>query len=115
VGSLVFNEAAFNFLLENPDGPMGRKLERIADFIAYNYDAAIGDVWQDQPAEISPEAGYEISVGDDGLQAVIGIVDPQRQRTDGRPTASDYMANKFQNLESGKFKTRIMDNWKGVA
>lgn len=101
--SIVFNEGALLHLLESPDGPYGDRLLLVAQTIAANYNGAIAGVWENQPASAIPSADFEIDRGEFGLQAVIGIPDQGR--------VSDYMANKFQNVEPDKFVPRIMAGW----
>ena len=102
--SIVFNESALVHLLEAPDGPYGDRLRLVAETITANYNDAIGGVWQDQTASVKPEAGYDIDRGEFGLQAVIGIESDARR-------ISDYMANKFANVEPDKFVPKIMAGW----
>jgi hypothetical protein len=109
--SLVFNEAALINLLEAPNGPYGNRLRLVAETITANYNAAIAGVWQNQPASIQPEADYDIGIGQYGLQATIGIVPSERVRRDGKPNASEYMDNKFGNIEPDKFQPKIMAGW----
>ena len=70
MGNLVFNEAALHFLLEDEDGPVGRDLrrraEKITDLVRAN---ATKILEQMDPGVVQ----FEISSGDDGLQAVIGV------------------------------------------
>ncbi len=109
--NFLFNEAALEALVNNEDGPLGRKMRLVAEQITTNYQAAIGGVWQNQPASVQPQADYALSVGPFGLQAEIGIVRSEALRFDGKPNASEYMANKFQNLEPDKFEPKIMAGW----
>ena len=68
--SLVFNEAALNFLLESPDGPVGRDLERRVINITQLVRDNATKILEQMPPEI---VGYEIVNGDDGLAAIIGV------------------------------------------
>ncbi len=102
--SIIFNEGALTRLLESPDGPYGERLLLVAQQISQNYNDAIGGVWQDQTASVKPVADFDIDRGEYGLQAVVGIVADERR-------ISDYMANKFANIESDKFVPRIMAGW----
>lgn len=68
--SLIFNEAALNFLLENPAGPVGQDLRRRAEAITDLVRANATKILEQMPPEL---VQYEISSGDDGLQAVIGV------------------------------------------
>jgi hypothetical protein len=102
----VFNEAALNFLLENPDGPLGRKLERAAIRIAGNYENVVDIIWQNQDQSVKPEASYTVENDVNGLQAVIGF-------PDGQGHIAEYMADKFVR-EQGWIKPVLMTNWDGV-
>ena len=70
--SLVVNEAALNFLLQEENGPVGIDLRRRAENISTIYEQ---NVARYLPAfvEQGGSIDYEISVQDDGLQAIIGI------------------------------------------
>jgi hypothetical protein len=103
--SLVFNEAALNRLLQNPDGPVGRKLERTAIQITQNYGNVTGIIWQNQDMSLKPQADYTVSSGDNGLQAVIGILD--------EGSISEYMDRKFVR-EQDWIVPNLMANWDGV-
>lgn len=103
--SLIFNESALTHLLDSPNGPYGNRLRLVAETITDNYQAAIEGVWQSQTSFIQPRADYDIGIGEYGLQAVIGITPQEHSRV------SDYMANKFANLEIDKFKPKIMAGW----
>lgn len=109
--SLIFNEAALANLIDNEDGPFGRKLLLVAEQVTATYDAAIGMVWQNRPASIKPQADYEIGIGQYGLQAEIGIVKSDAIRFDGKPNTSEYMDHKFGKIEPDKFKPLIMAGW----
>lgn len=81
--SLIFNEEALNFLLENPAGPVGQDLLRrtiiITDLVRANATKIL--------EELPPEAiRYDITSGDNGLQAVIGV--------EGTGRWSSYLAAK---------------------
>lgn len=86
--SLIFNEAAFHRLTQDPDGDFGEKLQRVTETIVGNYQAAVGRVWENQSPLTTPTVGSEIGIGEFGLQSVIGIVDEGR--------VSQYMAPKFE-------------------
>lgn len=86
--SILFNEAAFQRLTQDPDGDFGEKLQRVTETIVSNYQAAVGKVWENQSALTLPTVDSEISVGEFGLQSVIGIVEEGR--------VSRYMAPKFE-------------------
>lgn len=105
MGNLVFNEAALNFLLQDPDGPVGRKTERSANQIAGNYDAVVNIIWQNQDQDLRPAAEYTVGNGAEGLEAVIGFPDQGR--------VSQYMAEKFER-ESDWIVPGLMTNWDGV-
>lgn len=83
--SLVFNEAALHFLLENPAGPVGQDLRRRAEVITDLVRANATKVLEMLPPETIQ---YEITSGDDGLQAVIGV--------EGVGRWSTYLAAKEQ-------------------
>lgn len=100
--SLVFNEAALNFLLQDPDGPIGRKLERVSNHIAGRYEAVIGVVWENQDPFLQPRVDYDIGNGANGLQSVIGIVD--------EGSLSEYMAHKMVD-EQDRLLGPIMTTW----
>ena len=102
MGNLVFNEAALNFLLENPDGPVGRKLDRVANHIAGRYEAVIGVVWENRDPGLQPNVDYEVGNGDNGLQAIIGITDSRR--------IGEYMAEKMVR-EQERLVGPIMTTW----
>lgn len=67
---LTFNEAALNFLLENPAGPVGLDLrhraENITDLVRANATKILEEM---DPGVID----FEIVNGDDGLAAIIGV------------------------------------------
>lgn len=86
--SIVFNEAAFQRIVNDPDGDFGIKLQRVSETIVFNYQAAIGKVWENQSALTMPNADYVIDIGEFGLQSTVGIVDEGR--------VSQYMAPKFE-------------------
>ena len=76
--SLVFNEAALNFLLENPAGPVGLDLRRRAENItSLVRDNATKIIEEMDPGLIQ----YEIRSGEDGLEAVIGVEGVGRMST----------------------------------
>lgn len=113
---LTFNESALNNLLQSPDGPVGRKLDWVSQTIKGNYEEAVAEVWQHQPASARPDIGYDITNGDFGLQSVIGFLNTHgetRLSKSGRSvkTTSAYMAEKFQYTERDKFAPRIMAGW----
>ena len=81
--SLVFNEAALNFLLENPAGPVGLDLRRRAENITQLVRDNATKILEQMPPEL---VRYEISSGDDGLQAIIGV--------EGTGRWSSYLAAK---------------------
>jgi predicted esterase YcpF (UPF0227 family) len=68
--SLVFNQAALDFLLENPAGPVGQDLRRRAEAITQLVRDNATKVLEQLPPEV---VQYEIVSGDDGLAAVIGV------------------------------------------
>ena len=70
--SLVFNEAALNFLLESPDGPVGRELERISINVTQLVRDNATKILKGN-ASVPGRIQFEISNNDDGLQSVIGI------------------------------------------
>ncbi len=109
--SLIFNESRLLHLLEAPDGPYGDRLRLVAETIKGNYNDAIQGVWENQPASIIPQADYEITLGEFGLQAVVGIVDPGIVRADDKKTVSQVIDDKFGITESDKFVPRIMAEW----
>lgn len=109
--ALVFNEAAFKFLIEAPDGPFGNRLRLVAETVTDNYNEAIGGVWENQPADIKAQAGYDIALGEFGLQATIGILDPGVVRRGGKKTISQVIADKFAEAEPDKFVPAIMAGW----
>ncbi len=117
MANLVFNEAALINLLEAPNGPYGDRLLLVAQQITGNYNDAIQGVWQLRSPEALPKAGFEIERGEFGLEAIIGIEDPKVVRSQGgegsreRKTTSQYMADKFDGLESAKFVDQIMAGW----
>jgi len=83
MAGLVFNEAALRFLLEDPDGPVGRDLERrsinITELVKENATKIL--------EKMNPDlVQYVITSGDDGLQSVIGV--------EGTGRWSSYLAAK---------------------
>lgn len=85
--SLVFNERALDNLLQSADGPVGLKLQFVADDIQANYDGVVAKVWENQSALVRPTVGQRLFNGDDGLQAEIGISEAGR--------IARYMGEKF--------------------
>jgi hypothetical protein len=83
MSSLVFNEAALNFLLENPAGPVGQDLRRRAERITQLVRDNATKVLEQLPPETIQ---YEIVSGDDGLEAIIGV--------EGTGRWSSYLAAK---------------------
>ena len=100
--SLVFNDAYLENLVNNPGGPMGRSLERVANQIAGNYEAVVNIIWQSQAPSAKPDVDYAITNGEFGLQAVIGFPDSRH--------TSEYMAEKFER-ESDWIVPGLMSNW----
>lgn len=72
MSSLVFDPAALDFLLQNPDGPVGQDLRFRAENITRISEQQAGEIvhrgFQGQRI-----VGYEIRNGDEGLEAVIGV------------------------------------------
>lgn len=72
MGSLVLNEAALKFLLEDPDGPVGQDLRRRSENITIIYHENVArylPTFVEQGGRID----YEIVSDDDGLRSFIGI------------------------------------------
>jgi hypothetical protein len=70
--SVILNQAALDFLLQNPAGPVGQDLRRRCENIT--------PIYRDNVAVVLPEffesggdIDFTIFVGDQGLQATIGI------------------------------------------
>jgi hypothetical protein len=103
--SVTLNEAALQFLLESPAGPVGEDLRRRAEVVTGNYQTVINVVWENQDPALNPRADYEVDVGDEGLQAEIGI------RFHGR--ISEYMARKME-TEADRVVPTIMLGWHSV-
>lgn len=103
--SLIFNEAALLFLLESPEGPVGRRLDRVANHVAGRYEAVVGVVWENRDPSIQPKVDYDVRTAEDGLEAVIGI-------TDGG-SISRYMAEKME-IEQDRLVGAIMTTWDTV-
>ena len=83
MGNLVFNEAALKFLLEDPDGPVGRELQRVSE----NITQLVKDNAHKILEQMNPDiVMFEISNTDDGLQSVIGV--------EGTGRWSSYLAAK---------------------
>jgi hypothetical protein len=81
--SLVFNEAALRFLLEDEAGPVGQDLRRRAEAITDLVRANATKILE----QMSPDVvQFEISTGEDGLQAIIGV--------EGTGRWSSYLAAK---------------------
>ena len=81
--SLVFNEAALDFLLENPAGPVGLDLRRRAENITRLVRANATKILEEMDPGL---VDYVIVSGDDGLQAIIGV--------EGTGRYSSYLAAK---------------------
>lgn len=81
--SVIFNEAALTFLLESPDGPVGRELQRVSENVtALVRENATKIIEQMDPNIVQ----FTISSGDNGLQSVIGV--------EGTGRWSSYLAAK---------------------
>jgi len=81
--SLVFNEAALRFLLEDEAGPVGQDLRRRSEAITELVRANATKILE----QMSPDVvQFEISTGEDGLQAIIGV--------EGTGRWSSYLAAK---------------------
>jgi hypothetical protein len=104
--SLIFNEAALNFLLQSPAGPVGRSVERVSNHIAGNYEAVINIIWQNQNQLSRPHADYRVESGDNGLQGDVGIPDQGH--------VSEYMDEKF-GIESDWIVPGLMTNWEAYV
>ena len=104
--SLVFNDAWLDSFVNNPAGPMGRSIERVANQIAGNYEAVVNVIWQVRPPSAKPDVDYILENGQFGLQAVIGF--PDHKHT------SEYMANKFE-IESDWIVPGLMSNWEAYV
>ncbi len=102
MANLVFNEAALNFLLQDPAGPVGRRLNIVANHIAGRYEAVIDVVWEMRDPFLKPQVDYDIVNADFGLEAVIGI-------TDGG-SISQEMADKMVD-EQERLLGPIMQTW----
>jgi hypothetical protein len=83
VSGLVFNEAALDFLLENPAGPVGLDLRRRAEAITDLVRANATKILEQMPPDT---VQYEIVSGEDGLEAIIGV--------EGTGRWSSYLAAK---------------------
>lgn len=68
--SVILNEAALHFLLEDPAGPVGLDLRRRAENITELVRANATKILEQMDPQVIQ---YEISSGDNGLQAVIGV------------------------------------------
>lgn len=81
--SLVFNEAALNYLLNDPEGPVGQDLQRRSE----NITALVKENATKILEQMNPDiVQFTISSGDDGLQSVIGV--------EGTGRWSSYLAAK---------------------
>jgi hypothetical protein len=103
--SVILNQAALDFLLQNPAGPVGLNLRRRAEVITGNYEAVIGVIWENQDEGLRPQADYDIAVGDEGLRAIIGI--PFHGRI------SEYMGRKLES-ERDRVVPSLMQGWESV-
>jgi hypothetical protein len=81
--SVTLFEPALRFLLEDQDGPVGIDLRRRAEIITRLAEANVQHIITTAPDGI---VGYEISNGELGLQAEIGVV--------GEGRWSSYLASK---------------------
>jgi hypothetical protein len=72
--SVILDEAALDFVLESPDGPIGRDLERRSENIVREVRADARQIIHTgfDPTQI---IGYEIVSGQDGLESRIGVSD----------------------------------------
>jgi hypothetical protein len=68
--TITLNEQALRFLLEDEGGPVGLDLRRRAQNITDLYRTNVVSVMPRFPAS---EVDFEITTGDEGLQAIIGI------------------------------------------
>lgn len=71
MSSLVFDPAALDFLLENPEGPVGQDLRRRAENITRLAQQQAGEIIHRGVFGASI-VGYEIRSGENGLEALIG-------------------------------------------
>jgi hypothetical protein len=81
--SVILNQAALDFLLQNPAGPVGQDLRRRSENITQLVRDNATKVLEAMPRDL---IDFEISVTDDGLQSVIGVV--------GQGRWSSYLAAK---------------------
>ena len=81
--SLVFNEAALHFLLEDEAGPVGLELDRISKNVTELVRDNATRILEQMPRDV---VDYVVSSGDDGLQSVIGV--------EGTGRWSSYLAAK---------------------
>ena len=98
--SVLLNESALQFLLENPAGPVGIDLMQRSEVIVRNGESIAALIIED--AFIRPNVDYEISNSDLGLQSVIGI--PYSG------SVSEYLALKFDR-ESDWIVPSLFSNW----
>lgn len=83
--SVTLNEAALNFLLDNPAGPVGIDLRRRAENITRLVRANATKILEEMPPSL---VDFEVVSGDDGLAAIIGV--------QGTGRWSSYLAAKEQ-------------------
>ena len=75
MAGLVFNESALEFLLQSPVGPVGQDLRRRSENITQLVRVNATRILEEMSAEL---IGYDIRVGDAGLESVIGMVEGGR-------------------------------------
>ncbi len=116
MSNLIFNEQALNHLLQSPEGAVGTRLRFIAEKVETNYNAAVDRVWEFRSPDARPTVSSDITFGDLGIQAEIGLVDTHgktRVNKDGTEidTTAWYMAKKFNNAAEGWAVEMIMAGW----
>lgn len=83
MGAVTLNQAALNFLLENPAGPVGQDLRRRAENVTVLLRDGATTILEAMPPDLIQ---YQIRSGDAGLEAVVGVV--------GGGRWSDYLVAK---------------------
>jgi hypothetical protein len=95
--SVIFDQAALNFLLQDPAGPTGLMLERVSENIIRGARQRADFIFQNKPIDPSDYIGYDIRNGDNGLEAVFGA--------EGGPgSIGYYLAEKDANPSEGQMR-----------
>lgn len=72
--SVILNEAGIQRLFSNPEGPVGREIERLAQRVEAAAELNARFIMHRNPALIDGMIRYRLEEGASGIQAVVGVV-----------------------------------------